>query len=130
MTGAGATFLDALKAAADKTEAAEASFRKETARQLAALEQARTYAFRRLNLMRAVASAVAPAEDEGAAVAGALATLREKVGWASDGEARAEVLLGGPHGDEAGRKVERAGERYKARAAESSSSKSGTSFVS
>ena len=92
MTAAGTTFLDALKTAADTTEAAEASFRKESARQLAALEQARTYAFRRLNLMRAVASAIAPAEDEGAAVAGALSTLREKVGWAADSEARAEVL--------------------------------------
>ncbi len=46
------------------------------------------------------------------------------------GEVRAEVLVGRPHRDQPGREVERAGERYKARAAESSSSKSGTSAVS
>jgi hypothetical protein len=45
-------------------------------------------------------------------------------------EVGAEVLLGRPHRDQAGREVERAGERYKSRAAESSSSKSGTSAVS
>jgi hypothetical protein len=46
------------------------------------------------------------------------------------GEVRAEVLRRGPHRGQARRKVERAGESYKARAAESSSSKSGTSAVS
>ena len=46
------------------------------------------------------------------------------------GEVGAEVLRRGPHRGQAGREVERAGEGYKARAAESSSSKSGTSAVS
>lgn len=92
MTAVAATFLDALKAAADHAEAAEAQYRKEAARQLAAVEQARTFAFRRLNLMRAVSNAMAPAQDEETAVAGALAVLREKVGWGTDSDARSEVL--------------------------------------
>ena len=46
------------------------------------------------------------------------------------GEVRAEVLRRRPHRRQADGEVERAGERYKARAAESSSSKSGTSASS
>ena len=45
-------------------------------------------------------------------------------------EMRAGVLERGPGGDDPGSEVEGADERYKARAAESSSSKSGTSAVS
>ncbi len=45
-------------------------------------------------------------------------------------EVRARVLQRGPGRDDTGAEVERADERYKARAAESSSSKSGTSAVS
>ena len=44
-------------------------------------------------------------------------------------EVRPEVLRRGPHRRESDDEVEPAGERYKARAAESSSSKSGTSAV-
>ena len=46
------------------------------------------------------------------------------------GEARVEVLRRRPHRSQARREIERAGEGYKAWAAESSSSKSGTSAVS
>ena len=45
-------------------------------------------------------------------------------------EVRAGVLERGPGRDDPGSEVEGADERYKARAAESSSSKSGTSAVS
>ena len=45
-------------------------------------------------------------------------------------EVRAGVLQRGPGRDDPGTEVERADESYKARAAESSSSKSGTSAVS
>jgi hypothetical protein len=43
---------------------------------MAGLEQQRAFAFRRLNLMQAVAKAVGPAEDEPTAIAYALAALR------------------------------------------------------
>jgi hypothetical protein len=87
-----AAFLDALKAAADAAEAAEAKFRREIAERTRALERERTFAFRRLNFMRAVADAVASAESEEIAVASALAVTRTRLGWTSDSEARDEVL--------------------------------------
>ena len=86
-------FLDALKAAADEAEAAEARFRREIAGRTKALERERAFAFRRLNLMRAVADAIASAESEEIAVANATATLRARLGWASDSEARDAVLV-------------------------------------
>jgi hypothetical protein len=88
----GTTFLDALKTAADDAEKAEAQFRSEIAGRIKALEQERAFAFRRLNLMRAVAEVIASAESEEIAVASGVAMLRARLGWSSDSEARSEVL--------------------------------------
>jgi hypothetical protein len=85
-------FLEELKGAADKAEAAEAKFRRELAERTKAMERERAFAFRRLNFMRAIAEAIASAESEEIAVANALAVLREKLGWANDSEARDAVL--------------------------------------
>ncbi|MGZ8323738.1 MAG: hypothetical protein ACXWVC_11810, partial [Rhodoplanes sp.] len=68
--------LDELQAAAHDAETAEAAFRRNAAARIAALEQERAFAFRRVNFMRAVAEAVASAEDEDAAVTHASAALR------------------------------------------------------
>ena len=68
------------------------AFRREVAAKIAGLEQQRAFAFRRLNLIQAIAEAVGPAEDEETAVAYALAALRARLGWESDSEARAAVL--------------------------------------
>ncbi|MGH6879958.1 hypothetical protein [Hypericibacter sp.] len=92
MTPATATFLDALHAAAGQAETAEGRYRRETAQRIAALERERVFAFRRLNLLRAVAQAVARSETEEVAVANAQAMLRSKLGWSSDSEARTELL--------------------------------------
>jgi hypothetical protein len=92
MTVAARSFLDALKAAADRAEVAEGQFRREVAHRIAALERERAFAFRRLNLMRAIADAVAEAESEEIAVANALAVLRGKLGWSTDSEARDAVF--------------------------------------
>ncbi|MBS0536061.1 MAG: hypothetical protein JSR72_18565 [Proteobacteria bacterium] len=86
------SFLDALKAAADDAARAEDDFRREVAERTKALERERSFAHRRLNFMRAVADAVASAEDEAVAVAAANAVVQAKLGWASDSEARSEVL--------------------------------------
>jgi len=86
------SFLDALKTAADDAARAEDDFRREIAERTKALERERAYAHRRLNFMRAVADAVASAEDEAIAVAAANAVVQTKLGWASDSEARGEVL--------------------------------------
>jgi len=85
-------FLDSLKIAADAATKAEDEFRRSIAARTRALEAERAFAFRRLNLMRAIAEAIATAETEDAAIAGAHATLRARLGWSSDSDARTEVL--------------------------------------
>ena len=87
-----APFLAVLQSAADNAAVAEAQFRRDANRRFAALEAARAFAHRRLNLMRAIADAAARPESEEIAVANALAVLREKLGWHGDSEARSEVL--------------------------------------
>ncbi|MBS0246406.1 MAG: hypothetical protein JSR61_07265 [Proteobacteria bacterium] len=86
------SFLDALKLAADAAARAEDDFRHEIAERTKALERERAFAHRRLNFMRAVAEAVASAEHEAMAVAAANAVVQAKLGWASESEARSEVL--------------------------------------
>jgi hypothetical protein len=86
-------FLDELQAAAADAEAAEAAFRRNAAARIAALEQERAFAFRRVNFLRAIADAVFGAEDEQAAAAHASAALRARFGWTSDSEARSAVLM-------------------------------------
>jgi hypothetical protein len=88
-----ASFLSELKTAAEAAKTAEAGFRREAALRIAALEQERAFAFRRLNLMQAIAEAMASAESEEIAVANAFAALRTRLGWNSDSEARSEVIV-------------------------------------
>jgi len=85
-------FLDALKRAADRATAAESEFRREIAGRTRALERERAFAFRRVNLMRAVADMVAGTDSEEIAVAAAAAVLRARLGWSSDSEARIAVV--------------------------------------
>lgn len=86
------SWLDALEADALHANAAEDAFRREIATRTKELERQRAFAFRRLNLMRAMVEAIATAESEEAAVAHAAATLRARLGWAGDSEARTEVV--------------------------------------
>ena len=83
--------LHALEAAAGHAETAERQYRQEAAQRIAALEQERAFAYRRLGLVRTLSAAMIGAEDEPVAVASGLAVLREKLGWATDSEARDEV---------------------------------------
>ena len=76
-----ASFLLELRTSAEAAKAAETSFRLEAARRIAALEQDRAFAFRRLNLMQVTADAIDPAESEDIAVASAFAALRASLGW-------------------------------------------------
>jgi hypothetical protein len=92
MTATLSSFLDGLKTAADAANKAEDEFRRNIAARTKALEAERAFAFRRLNLMRAIAEAIATAESEEAAIAGAKAELRSRLGWSSDSDARDEVL--------------------------------------
>jgi hypothetical protein len=86
------SFLDDLDAAARRAEAAEATYRREAAQRIAALETARAFAFRRLNWMKMVADAIAAAEDEDNAVAHARAALQSRLGWNEADEAHEDVL--------------------------------------
>jgi hypothetical protein len=86
------SYLDALKFAADNSSVAENEFRSQLAARIKELEKQRSFAFRRLNLMKEVSSVIAGAESEEIAVAVATAVLRAKLGWASDSEARMAVV--------------------------------------
>ncbi len=86
------SFLEELKAAATRAEAAEAQYRQDAVQKIAQLERERAFAYRRLNLLNAVAGAAARAEDEDAAVTDGLALLRERLDWSTIDDARSEVL--------------------------------------
>jgi hypothetical protein len=86
------SFLDELKVAADRCSLAEDAFRREIAARTKELENERAFAFRRLNLMRAIAEVIAGAEGEEIAVAAANAVLRAKLGWTDNSEARDVVI--------------------------------------
>jgi hypothetical protein len=89
---AATTFLDQLAATANDAAAMETAFRRESAERIKVLERDRSFAFRRLNLMRAIAEALAGADSEELAVASGLAVLRARLGWSSDSETRSAVL--------------------------------------
>jgi hypothetical protein len=86
------SFLDDLKAAADRSATAEQELRREVAERMRTIEHERAFAFRRLNLMRALAEVVAGAEGEEIAVAAAAGVLRAKLGWSDASEARDAVV--------------------------------------
>ena len=87
-----ATFLADLEAAASQAGEAETAFRQSVGARIAALEQERQIAFRRLNLMRALAESMAYADDDAAALGAGRAMLAGRLGWQAMSEAREEVL--------------------------------------
>jgi hypothetical protein len=86
-----APFLHELKTAAEAAKTAEGHFRRDAAVRIATLEQERAFAFRRFNLMQTIVEAIASAESEEVAMAGAFAVLSMRLGWTSDSEAHTEV---------------------------------------
>jgi hypothetical protein len=94
MMGPAESYLDALKLSADRSTVAENEFRSQIAGRIKELERQRSFAFRRLNLMKEVSGVIASAESEEIAVAVATAVLRAKLGWADDSEARMAVVSG------------------------------------
>ncbi|MEZ5831797.1 MAG: hypothetical protein R3D05_11505 [Dongiaceae bacterium] len=86
------SFIAALENAAKDAGAAETAYRREAAERIKHLDRARSFAFRRLNLLRPIVEAVGRAESEEMAVASGLALLRAKLGWSSDSEARTAIL--------------------------------------
>jgi hypothetical protein len=86
-------FLITLEAAASAADAEETAFRREAAARIQQLERARTFAFRRLNVLRAMAEAASRAPDSETSIAAQLALIRDRLGWAgADGETPRAVL--------------------------------------
>ena len=85
-------FIEDLLLAARDAEVSETTYRREAAARIAVLEQNRAFAFRRVNLMKNVAEAVAEADSEEAAIRNALSMLQARLGWTSESEARTAVL--------------------------------------
>lgn len=87
-----AAWIEDLTEATLAADAAEKAYRAEYAKRVEQLAQERAFAFRRANLLRSVADAVAKAEDEQMAVAYGLATLRSRLGWGQESPAREEII--------------------------------------
>jgi hypothetical protein len=86
-------FLSELETAALAADAEETAFRREAAARIETLERARTFAFRRLNVLRAMAEAAGRAPDAEASIAAQLALIRDRLGWqAAEGETPRAVL--------------------------------------
>jgi hypothetical protein len=81
---AGTAFLLALRTAAESSSKAEDGFRREAAAKIAALETARKYAFRRLNLMSRIADVVRSVERDDQAGESARLSLADRLEWAAD----------------------------------------------
>ena len=87
-----ASFIETFDAAAKGAAATETAYRREAAERIKQLERERSFAYRRVNLLKPIAEAAAGAESEEMAVGGSQAILRAKLGWSGDSEARSAVL--------------------------------------
>jgi hypothetical protein len=85
-------YLAGLQATADAAAHRETAFRKEAPQRIATLERERAFAYRRLNLMRAIDGAVDGAESEDSAVRAGLAMLRAKVDETSESSIPTPVM--------------------------------------
>lgn len=87
-----ATYLESLDVAARAASTAERGWQAEAARRAAELKSERAFAWRRLNLIRAVVAAVRGAgEDEEAALAAGRAAMLREVAWTGATEAQRQV---------------------------------------
>jgi hypothetical protein len=85
-------YLDDLERTAHSVSADEETYRREAAVRFRELEQARAFAFRRLNLMRTITGAVTGVEEEEDALkAGSIAFLRE-VEWSGATESQRQAV--------------------------------------
>ena len=88
MTGSATSFLNSLQSAAQLADRAEDDLQSEIVERRKAIEQARKFADRRYNFVRAVAGAVTGSERRKAAIEGAMASRRNSLGWSGESEAR------------------------------------------
>jgi len=81
-----------LNDAARRASVAEEKFRREAAERISTLERARSFAFRRLNLVKAIIAAMATAEEQPAAIAHATSVFLREVNWNGASESQREVV--------------------------------------
>lgn len=86
------TLIAAFERRAEVARTTEAAYRKEAAARIAALEQERANAFRRLNLVRSTIQTIADAEEPEQAVARARFAVAQSLGWDEIGPAQERVL--------------------------------------
>jgi hypothetical protein len=84
-------FVDELGRRAEEAARIESAYRTEARDRLAALEQARIAAYRRIELVNALCRAVAAGEERTSAVDAGVTTLCDLTGWATDNDAYEEV---------------------------------------
>ena len=84
-------YLDDLDRIARGASAAEEQFRREAARRAEELKNERAFAYRRLNLLRAIGRAVATAKDEAEAQGSGRSVLFREVGWNGATQAQLDV---------------------------------------
>lgn len=84
-------FIRGLEQTAHAANVAEEAFRADVARRIRELEQERAFAFRRLNLLRALSPAILAAKDQEEAEAHGAAALLRELGWSSASESQREV---------------------------------------
>ena len=95
MTDAETAAIDLIarfEGAAEAAREAEDAYRREAAMRIDTLAQARSRAFRRLNLLRHASTTIAAAEDPGEAVARARLTVAQSLGWDEIGPRQDLVL--------------------------------------
>jgi hypothetical protein len=84
-------FLDALRGAAEEKEREESAYRQESRQRLETLEQERTRAYRRYNLLKDMAAAAAEHAEPGAAVEVQLAVAVAESGWSEARQGYADL---------------------------------------
>jgi hypothetical protein len=84
--------VNRLDGAARSASAAEETCRHEAAERIRGLELARIYAFRRLNLVKSIASAMSGAKNQEEAMAWATSAFLREVNWTGASESQREVI--------------------------------------
>jgi hypothetical protein len=92
MNDVAAALVAEFEAAARTVQQAEDALRRKMADEVALLERRRALAFRRSNVVRALAAAAVAAETEQAALAAQRAALREELDWRLESAAQREIL--------------------------------------
>jgi hypothetical protein len=85
-------FLAQLEAAARSASTVEDAYRQDAMEQIRKLEQARAFAFRRLNLVRTIMSSMTGAKDQADAMAQATEAFLRELNWNGASESQRQVV--------------------------------------